>query len=138
MRKITKDEMNKIWKDCLVLWEAISIIPDTMFDEFQLHAFKKEMQRKLGQNVSIFGCPMCKAFIGDNCKNCPIGEHELEVEYTYEDCYRLCEINEASPYALWKDEYPNHNQERAEAFYKYLIMLAKKDEYKPDCSFKFW
>ena len=137
MRKITKDEMNKIWKDCLVLWEAISIIPDTMFDS-QLFPFKKEIQRKLGQNVSLFGCPMCESFISDNCKNCPIGKHEFELEPSYEGCYRLCELSETSPYTLWKDEYPDHKQKYAEAFYKYLIMLAKKDEYKPDCSFKFW
>jgi len=130
------------WKECLILWETLSILPDinTYDDGDDLRNFKRQVLIALGIGDKQSGCPMCELYAKGiiNCNECPINIYEIKFN-GYDKRSYACEYS--SPYTEYGGRNPiiqKHHQEYAEEFYKYLIKVAKHEKYIPDCRFKNW
>lgn len=117
---LTKDDA---WEACLALWKRMSEI------KLGERVHKGEILKSLGYDSMFFNCPMCeysRYFKKVKCSECPINQH-----FNY-PAFNIGCMDEKSSYKKWADAAMKgdyHDQPAAEAFYKELRAIAKKDGY---------
>jgi len=131
---IMDEERKQAWKGCLILWESLSTLPS--YNTGIYCSPKSDLLDKLGFGQMENSCPFCdKYYKGLECRGCPISN--VLIYSRHEVACRTF----GCPYREYSDEIINtgyHKQEIAEAFYKWLIKLAKQEGYVPDFNLKYW
>lgn len=132
------EEMSELrketWKECLLLWEAMSIKPNCHI-EFTEMSPKQDLLLKLGLGNMENYCPFCDQYFKAGCVGCPIARKVkrefIAVACQSGNCPHLEYSNKIIKTRI-------HSQKLANTFYKWLIDIAKSEGYKPDISLKGW
>lgn len=114
----------------IILWDKIK----GLSDEHLVEMIEYGHNGKVGICESLFdkhykyGCPLCDAYVDDECSRCPI---YIETGYPYG-----CERNNECPYSDFRDAMFNidtiggrnatNGRNAAKRFHEYLVNLRKK------------
>lgn len=104
------------WEACLALWKELAAAPSNNMGD----GIKGRTLERLGYAGCRNDCPMCEYSMGimdGTCKSCPLVPHY--------NCGSLFFVD----WAAGISERGCHDQAAAKAFYKELLVIARKDGY---------